>query len=264
MRLLSGVNKLLHQIGEYLARLHYFIPSSHYALLAVFFFVGLEIMLALHRWIFVVIAIVLGITVLGIVLLRTEEEGVFHPTQAILPAYAAIGLTTFSLFVPTNILIHAYFAASAIVFFFLLKHGAKQAHPTWNWIISFVVLYALLVSILGWRFNLYTPVILILAVAFFAIFPMGLQSLLRYTKRLSETILIAGVMAFVLIEMIWALQFLPLHFFVQAGVISILYYVMFHLTAASYERTLKQKDFVEYISVGAIAMLLLLSTAKWV
>ncbi|MEX1112484.1 MAG: hypothetical protein WEC84_03405 [Candidatus Andersenbacteria bacterium] len=252
------------RIGRLLTAMHYVIPSSHYALLALFFFAGLEVVLALHRWIFVVITVVLAITVLGVILIRTEEEGEFHPSQAILPTFAALGLTSFSLFVPATLWIHFYFIGSAIVFFFLLKHGAKQAYPTWNWMISLIILYVLLASILGWRFNLYVPVIFILILSSFSILLLSFQSLLRYTRRQSEAWLIALSIAFVLTEVIWVLQFLPFHFFIQTGVVTALYYVIFQLAAMSYEKKLERKDILEYIAVGTVALLMLLFTARWV
>ncbi|MEX0649983.1 MAG: hypothetical protein WD200_03210 [Candidatus Andersenbacteria bacterium] len=260
----AAIRALSRQIGHVLTAMHYVIPSSHYAILSLFFFAGLEVILALHRWIFVVIAVVLAITILGVILIRTEEEGAFHPAQAILPAFAAIGLTAFSLFVPANFWIHLYFAGSAVVFFYLLKHGAKQAYPTWNWLISLIVLYVNMAALLGWRFSLYAPVVIILGTALGVISLITLQSLMRYTRRLSEAWLIALAIAFVLTEVVWVLQFLPFHFFIQAGIVTALYYVIFQLAAVSYEKQLHRRDFIEYIVVGIIALLMLLFTARWV
>ena len=209
-------------------------PSSHYAILSLFFFAGLELSFALRRWIFLIISILLAIIIIGVILIRAEEKGRFHPSQTILPALAALGITAFSLFLPTTFWIHIYFAVAAILFFFLLKHGAKQAYPTWNWIITLVILFVSMASLLGWRFHLYTPPVIILGITFVMISLLNVQSLLRYTNSIAESWLVSLAIAFALSEVVWVLQFLSLHFTAQAGIITALYYSMFQLASRSY------------------------------
>ncbi len=246
-----------------LGKITYLYPSSHYALLALFFFAGMEVSLAVPRWIILIISIILAITAVGIILIRTEEGSRFHPTQTILPALAASSVAAFALFLPTGLFLHIYFTASAILFFYLLKHGAKQAYPTWNWVISMAVLFVTLAAIIGWRFNLYLPIILILGLVFASIVLMSLQSIVRYSSSLPESWLIALSTGFILTELVWVMQFLPLHFMVQAGIVVTVYYVVFQLTTTSYERQLSKKDFYEYLAVGVGTLVALLSTARW-
>ncbi len=238
-------------------------PSSHYALLALFFFGGLEFAFALRRLVFLIIAIILAITVVGIILVRSEEQDGFHPTQAILPALAAMSVALFALFLPINGLLHAYFLGAAVMFFFILKHGAKQAYPTWNWVISLVVLFLAVAATLGWRFTLYAPPVFVLGILFLVISTLSVQSLVRYAKSTAEAWLLALTIGLVLMEVIWALQFLPLHYMVQAGVIVAAYYVLFQLTSTSMERMVRKKDIWEYVLVGGGAIGVLLFTANW-
>lgn len=240
-----------------------FWPSSHYALLSLFFFAGLELAYGLRRLVLLLVSIMLTITVFGIILIRTEERGWFHPTQVILPTLAAFGITAFSLFLPTNFLLHLYFTVSAIVFFYLLKHGAKQAYPTWNWLISLVVLFVTVAAVLGWRFHLYIPIIFILPVIFLIVTLMSVQILLRYTNRSYDAWLLSLTIGFVVAEMVWVLQFLPLHFIVQTGLVTAVYYVIVQLTAASYEQPLSRQELIEHIGIGTAAALILLLTARW-
>jgi hypothetical protein len=239
-------------------------PSSHYVLLSLFFFVGLELIFAFHRLIITLPVILLFLVGIGIILIRTEERGRFHPTQAILPSVTAAGLTGFALFLPTEPWLHLYFVVCAFVLFFLLKHGAKQAYPTWNWVISLGVLFLNLATVLGWHFYMDTPLVVVLAAVLAILFLISLQSLQRVIPTLSETILVAVTIAFVLTEITWAIQFLPLHSLVQSGLLVALYYVIFHLTSLSYERRLTGRDIFEYVTVGSVALVFILVTAQWV
>lgn len=238
-------------------------PSSHYALLSLFLFIGLELLFVVHRWLFVLLFILLAILAIGIILIRTEEGDQFHPTQMILPSLAAFGFAAFAIYLPLTAFIHLYFIMCAVAFFCILKYGAKQAWPTWNAIISIAVLSTVIAPIIGWRFTLYTPVWLVLLLLFPAIALMAFQSLLRYTPNVGEAGLISLIIAFVLSQMTWVLQFLPLHFVVQSGCIVTAYYGLLQVVSAAYEGTLTRKLAIEYGIVGSIAILLLLLTARW-
>ncbi len=238
-------------------------PSSHYALLSLFLFIGLELLFVIHHWLFILLFILLAILGIGIVLIRSEEGDQFHPTQTILPSLAAFGFAAFAVYLPLTAFIHVYFLLCAAAFFFILKYGAKQAWPTWNAIISVAVLCTVIAPIIGWRFTLYTPVWIILLLIFPAIALMSFQSLLRFTNNTAEAGLISLIVAFVLSEFAWLLQFLPLHFVVQSGCIVAAYYGIMQIITAAYEGILDRRLAIEYGIVGSIATILLLLTARW-
>lgn len=255
---------VFHRSNTLLGRVLRVFPSSHYALLSLFFLAGLEIIFGLHRFLPVLIGAVLFILFMGIILVRAEEGGRFHPTQTILPALAAFGLTGFALFLPTVGFLHFYFIASAFIFFYVLKYGAKQAYPTWNWVISLGVLFVTVATILGWRFHLYIPVLFVIGMVFVTFFLISLQSLQRLSPSTSEALLLALSTAFVLTEVTWVLQFLPLYYLIQTGVLTAVYYVLFHLVFLSFEGGIKRRDVVEYMIIGAAALLMILASARWI
>lgn len=258
------MSSLNHQ-GRWLrlGRLFELFPFSHYVLLSLLFFAGLELISVFHAWVWLVSGILLVLVGFGIVLIRIEERGYFHPTQIILPVLAAVGLTGFSFFLSSGPWLHLYFAASALMLFFLMKHGARQAYPTWNWVISVIVLALGLAIIFGWRFFLYIPVLLVLVPVMAVVWLVGIQSLQRVAPSLREAILLAGTIGFALTEVGWVLLFLPLHYLIQAGLLVALYYVFFHLVSISYERKLTRHDIMEYVTIGLVAFILVLTTARW-
>ena len=240
-----------------------FFPSSHYVLLSLFYFIGMEVWFALNAWPVVLFFIILAVLVIGIILIRSEEGDRFHPTQAILPTLAAFGFTAFAIYLPQSFFLHFYFAACAVIFFFILKYGAKQAWPTWNSAISLVVLFACVAPVIGWRFYLYSPVGYMLAILFPIIALTAFQSLVRYAHSIYETLLLSLATGLVLTEMVWILQFLPLHFVVEAGFIVSLYYAILQIIIAAYERRLSKRLLIELALAGAIGAAILLTTARW-
>jgi len=246
-----------------LKRVLQILPASHYLLLALLFFVGLELITSFHRWIVVLAVILLALIAYGIVLVRLEEDRPFTLLQPVLPVLAAVGLTGFSFFLPTSPLLHLYYVLAALVFFWLLKHGAKQAYPTWNWTISTIIFFLDMAVILGLRSNLFMPVLLTLGLISVASFLISLQALWRAAIP-AAAVLLALVVALVLTQISWVLQFSPAHFLIQAGILVVLYYVLFHLLSLSLQRQLRREDITEYAVVGVVALVVLLATARWI
>jgi hypothetical protein len=243
--------------------LGYLIPSSHYALLSLLFLAGLEITFAWPRFVIPLLAGLFLLMAIGILLVRIEERGRFRVTQAILPVLAVTGFTGFGLFMPHNQLLHIYFILASILLFWLLKHATKLAYPTWNWTLSTIVLFLDTAAILGLRFHLYVPIAIILPILFVVSFLISFQAVRRVAPLISETGLLSLGIAAGLTEIAWTLQFLPLHYVVQAGILVAFYYVFFHLISVSYERRLHRRDIIEYVVMGTTALLLILLTARW-
>lgn len=240
------------------------LPSSHYVLLALLFFAGLELIVVFHRWLWLTAVVLLALLAYGVYLVRVEERGRFHPTQAILPLLAATGLTGFTLFLPATGIRHLYFAIASLLFFWLLRHGARQAYPTWNWTISTLTLLLNTAVILGLRFHLYLPLLFTLIMLFVVSFLISAQALRRVANGALQTTLLSLSLALALTELAWTLQFLPVHFLVQAGTIVVTYYVFFHTVSLSLERKLARAHLVEYAVLGAATLAVLLVTARWI
>ena len=238
-------------------------PSSHYALLALLFIVGLELIFALQQWVVLVAQVVLVVVMIGVVLVRIEESGKFTLSNVLLPLFAAIGLCGFAFLLPTSFILHLYIAAAGAVLFFILKHGARQAYPIWNWIISLLIYFLNIAFILGLRFHLYLPIIFLLFMVFVVTALLAWQALRRLASG-SVIMLPVAVMAFVLTQLVWVMQFLPVHYLIQAGLITSGYYVMFNLLGLSITRKITKRDYLEYGIVGVVAVAIILLSAQWI
>lgn len=257
------LRRIVNQANRLIGVIWKLFPASHYVLLSALLVVGLELIFILQQWVTLVTVVTITVVILGVVLVRLEERGRFGLIHAVLPILATAGSAGYAFLLPTTSVLHLYILAAGLIFFFLLKHGAREAYPIWNWTLSLVVYFLNIAFILGLRSHLYIPVLLVLVLVLAVTVLMGLQALRRVVRVTSEIVLPALTMAFVLTEVVWVLQFLPSHYLVQTGVVTILYYVIFSLISLSYTRALVRRDIVEYVVVGGVASLIILISTRW-
>lgn len=239
------------------------LPSYHYVLLALFFFGGLELVFLIHRFIPLLTLLLIMVVVAGVALLKAEEGGRWHVASFILPALAVSGAVSFALFLPVTALLHLFMALAALVLYFLLTWGAREAYPTWNWTMALVLFFLNAASTLAWRYYLYIPVVWLLLLIAGLSWVTLWQGWRRLNTPPGQAVAVAAAGALVLAEVAWTLQFLPLHFLIQAGVLTTIYYLIFSLTRVSFERALQRRDLFEYGMVGVVALSVVLLLARW-
>lgn len=247
-----------------LAGLRERLPSSHQVLLSLLFFAGLEVAFAFQQYVVIFLVVLFGLITVGVLFVRRDESEDFHPTQVILPVLAACGVAAFALFLPVSPVLHLYFAGAGLLLYLLLKFGAKQAYPNWNWGLSLLTLFVDVAAVLGWHFHLARSLLVTLLLTWLITWLLAWQAVRRIPGGKTEALVLALAVAFGLTEIAWVLQFTPLHFLVQAGVVLIAYYLMFQALARSFERRLTRADVIEYTLVGTLACAILLTTARWV
>ncbi|PIT98458.1 MAG: hypothetical protein COT71_00600 [Candidatus Andersenbacteria bacterium CG10_big_fil_rev_8_21_14_0_10_54_11] len=263
-RFLVGARRGLRWVKQGIAAGGFFFPASHYALLALLFGVGLELMFVLQRWV-IGVAIALGAVVfLGIFLLVSKERGSFPIFTAVLPVFYVVGTIGFAFLFPTTGLLQVYIVAAALFFFFLLKHAARAVYPVWNWLLTMTTLLLCCAFILGLRFHLDVSVVATLLFVYTAAFLLALQAYRRFYVPAAAGLVPAGTTALVLTELAWLMQFLPIHYLAQASIITVCYYVIFHLLHL-YERSgLTRRTLWEYIGVGGAALGIIIISARWI
>jgi len=238
-------------------------PASHYMLLALLFIAGLELIFALQRFVVVLAITVVGIVTIGVIAVKVEEGGRWRLVHSVLPILATVGLSGFAFLLPTSPILHLYIVASGLALFFLLKHGAREAYPIWNWALSLLIYLLNISFVLGIRFHLYMPVLVVLGAVLVISALMSWQALMRIVPAPVDAMLPVLAMTLVLTQTTWALQFLPAHYLVQAGIITILYYVIFSVVSLSYTRKITRWDIMEYLGIGAVASVVLVVFARW-
>lgn len=239
------------------------LPNYHYVLLTLFFFGGLELIFFVHRFIPVLTGLLIMIVVAGVALLKAEEGGHWRMASFVLPALAVSGAVSFSLFLPVTALVHLFMALSALLLYLLLTWGAREAYPTWNWTLATILFFLNAASILGWRYYLYAPILLLLILIAVLSWLTLWQGWWRLNTPPAATMTVAAGGTLALTEVAWVLQFLPLHYLIQASVLTTFYYLVFNLTRISLKRQLHRKDLFEYGMVGVMAVAVVLLLARW-
>lgn len=239
------------------------LPNYHYVLLVLFFFGGLELIFFVHRFIPLLAALLAVIVVAGVALLKAEEGVRFRLAAAVLPALAVSGAVSFSLFLPVTALVHLFMVLSALLLYFLLALGAREAYPTWNWTLALILFFLNAASSLGWRYYLYVPILILLVLIALVSGLTLWQGWRRLNVPKGQALAAAAGGALVLTEVAWTLQFLPLHYLIQASILTAGYYLMFNLTRISLTRPLRRSDLFEYGMVGVVALFIVLLLARW-
>lgn len=245
-------------------RLLGFLPTSHYLLLSLLFFAGLEMAVQWHQWLPALLTAMAILLAYGILLVRMEERRWFSLSQLFLPILTVTGLTGLTVFLPKTPLLHLYFGAAALLFFWVLKHAAKQAYPTWNWTLSTVVFFLNVAVILGFRYVMFAPLVYVVSGVFAVSFLISYQGWRRLADSAAPAVLLSLALALALSQIVWVLNFLPAHFLVQAGVATSFYYAMFNLLCVSQERRVCRADLAEYGLIGAVGLLILIVSANWI
>jgi hypothetical protein len=238
------------------------LTSSHYLLLSILLFAGLEIVFRGRYHPLLSLFIFLVALILGIVFIRLEERKL-HTTHIILPLAAVVGAVSFTFFLLPTGWVHAYFLACAVLFFAILRYGARRAYPTWNWTLSMAVYFLLLAAAVAWRFYFYIPLILLLGIVFIVTWLMNWQILRTVVRFGNDAVLLATVLAFVMTQITWVFQFLPLHYLSQASMLVTFYYVAFHLIRVAQLRGLRRQDILEYTIVGIGIFIFIALTSTW-
>lgn len=237
--------------------------SSHYVLLATVLVAGLELIFLIHHWLPVLVSIFLGILAAGIALLRWEEKHHFTLSQIILPAVTAASLSGFALFIPLTPLLHLYFVLAGLIFFFVLRYGARVPYPTWNWALTTLIFFLSTASLLGWRFYGYAPFLLILLLLFLTYWLLSWQAFLYSATSTATAWLLAAGHSLALVQLAWVVHFLPLSWLALSSIITSVYYTSFHLLSISVERPLRRQELWEYGTVSALAVLIISLTSGW-
>lgn len=239
------------------------LPHSHYVLLAALFVVGLELLFLIHHWLYTLVTVFLVIIAAGIALLRWEEKHRFAFSQTILPVITAASLGGFALFIPLTVLIHLYFVLAGLIFFLVLRYGARVPYPTWNWALTTLVFFLATASLVGWRFYAYAPLLVILILLFVVYGLLSWQAFLYNMTSVGSAWLLATAHSLALVQLAWVVQFLPLSPLALSGLITTFYYASFHLLSTSIDRRLRTQDVLEYGTVSAIACVIISLTSKW-
>jgi hypothetical protein len=111
-------------------------------------------------------------------------------------------------------------------------------------------------------FNLSKP--LLLALAGFFVFLITAQLLWLIGYRLNTLSIPVAAIVLLMVEIFWALAFLPLGFYVKTVIVTVIYYTLLGLTRYSLAGQLDGRIIKRYMLISVVISLAVLMTARWV
>lgn len=265
---------------------------------SIFIFVGLEILLILPNLLFFIAAVLFFIHILAIwqlipkttearlilnsrkgkslkiiitfLKIITDQEFInFLLPSLLLNASAFV----FIIFLPESLLRHLAILLISILSFLFFKNiflyfyrpEEYQAHSLENISLplSLMTLYFFSAGFLGLiifaDFLLWQALLAYLAVVFL----LARQIFWIYKFEIKISWLFVFVLCLVMGEFFWAINFLPLNFYVNGLILAVVYYLFFSLSRRWLKGDLEKKIIWQYLIFSLLIIIIILATAEW-
>lgn len=114
-------------------------------------------------------------------------------------------------------------------------------------------------------FQIFLDVRLIYLLALTFVIALTISTAVFAVQPLSRVSLLSSVVVFGILvtELVWAVHFLPSEYWVNSLIVTIPFYVALHLVRHELNRTLSPQRIRRYVTVGTIALLLVVGSAQW-
>jgi hypothetical protein len=231
--------------------------------LTVLFFLFLQLLTIRMSFYWGYFALFCVVLFLGTVLTQREDIKLRGIYVVILPLAYIGSVFLFSLFVSQGIIQQIFIFLASAGFFFLVARGIEWAFPTWNWFFTSVTFFLFTAGAYGLRFHLQISLAVVLLMVGVITFLLSMHVLERATLPKSGIFFWSILLTLVMCEFLGVFSFLPLSYLVVSGALFIVFYIAIHLLQSHIYSSLSNKLVTEYLVIGALAIGLILSTARW-
>lgn len=231
--------------------------------LTVLFFLFLQLLTIQLSFYWGYFALSCVILVIGTVLTQREDIKLRGAYVVILPLAYIGSVFLFSLFVSQGLIQQVFIFLASVGFFFLVARGMEWAFPTWNWFFTSVTFFLFTAGAYGLRFHLQISLAVVLLMVGIVTFLLSMHVLGRASISRSGIFFWSILLTLVMCEFLGVFSFLPLSYLVVSGSLFIIFYVAIHLLQRHIYASLSSKFVTEYLVFGAVAIALILGTARW-
>ena len=231
--------------------------------LAAILFLGLEAVTQGTRFTWPIFTAVLFLLLVGTLVALREELRARGWHVAILPLAYIVSVFLFHLFVSRGPLQQLFIVGVTAGFLLLIARATEWAYPTWTWLFTSTTFFLWSAGLYGLTFHLRFPLWAT------ALGIGGMTALLTYhvVGRVEHTARLrlfwSAVLALLVLETLIVLAFFPVTYVAVGGVLFIVFYLLLHLLQHHLYRQLTRQMITEYVSLAALAVLLILLTAEW-
>lgn len=231
--------------------------------LAAVLFLGLEAVTRGTRFTWQIFAVVPLFLLAGTIMALREELRSRGWHVAILPLAYIVSVFLFHLFVSRGILQQLFIVGATVGFLLLIARATEWAYPTWTWLFTSATFFFWAAGLYGLTFHLRFPL-------WATALGIGLMTgLLTYhvVGRAEHNVRLrlfwSAVLALLVLEVLVVLAFFPITYIAVGGVLFIAFYLLLHLLQHHLYHQLTRQMMTEYVSLAALAVLLMLLTAEW-
>lgn len=231
--------------------------------LTVLFFLFLQLLTIQMSFYWGYFALFCVILILGTILTQREDIKLRGIYVVILPLAYIGSVFLFNLFVSQGLIQQVFIFLASAGFFFLIARGMEWAFPTWNWFFTSVTFFLFTAGAYGLRFHLQASLGIVLLIVGVVTFLLSMHVLERATLPKSGIFFWSILLTLVMCEFLGVFSFLPLSYLVVSGALFIIFYIAIHLLQRHIYASLSYKFVAEYLVFGAVALGLILGTARW-
>jgi hypothetical protein len=185
----------------------------------------------------------------------------------ILPIIFSSFLAIYSLLVVNHYLVQILFILNLFFIFYYLKNIYQGKKSVFLENVSsygnFLAIFFSFSVIYGLKAFLNTPIWVLILVAAVVIILVIHQTLWAYKTQLESRIIYVFIGCLVLVQIAWAIYFLPFNYNILGLILTICYYMLIGLVKASLGEKLTKRTVKLYLVSGLSCILILLLTAKW-
>ncbi|MDP3685616.1 MAG: hypothetical protein Q8R32_02180 [bacterium] len=231
--------------------------------LAAVLFLGLEAATQGPRFTWQIFTAALLFLLAGTIMALREELRSRGWHVAILPLAYIVSVFLFHLFVSQGPVQQLFIAGATAGLLLLIARATEWAYPTWTWFFTSATFFLWAAGLYGLTFHLRFP---LWATALGIGMMTGLLTYhvvgrAEHTARLR--LFWSAVLALLILETLVVLAFFPITYIAVGGVLFIVFYLLLHLLQHYLYHQLTRQMMTEYVSLAALAVLLILLTAEW-
>jgi len=229
------------------------------------FLFGMEVFFLFNSWSFYVIAILLILAFFQGKKVGGKWIFSFIPSIFVIFSGALFYLVTLSLEKQIFILL-----SSSIYYLALLGASRLKESPTDKTAkgmliaASFTSLFFALTSFYGFYLNFMIPVYGLMLTYFIVSFLVSYQTLYLFERSKKMTLSYSFILALVVAEISWALNFWPFGYLTTGVIALILYYVLWEIVRSHFLLILSKKRIVWQLATFCFVSAMVLITSKWI
>ncbi|MBU0647865.1 hypothetical protein KJ855_01665 [Patescibacteria group bacterium] len=195
------------------------------------------------------------------------EEGILR--RSMLPVLLAMGVLSFSFFMPIALFSQIVIVMGTLCFYFLLLYVDQFPYKSFlvtrlNFsFIALVAAYLLFFSISNFSVSLSMPLWILMVIVVFLSFSIFYSILWASGLERSAVILYTVLLGLLVSEIFLVISFWPVDPSAKSMVLVVAMYIFWGLFSNWIERVLTLRVLMEYLLIGMVLMALVLLTASW-